>query len=406
MRIRLAIVFLILSGFVAIPSVLAAPPANRHFQNTWQYTDRPVAEQQVSRTWMWGPGAITGQLNEPYADAPGLFRTVQYYDKTRMEITYPGDDPNSIWYVTNGLLATELITGQMQLGDNTFESYSPAQINVAGDSDDPTGPTYASFQRAGSPPLGFPEDPLITRISRDGTLTEDPSLAAQNVFATYYVVETNHRVAEPFWQFMNSSGPVYSADGLITAQLFPDPFFATGFPISEAYWANVRVGGQPRDVLTQCFQRRCLTYTPGNPAGFEVEAGNIGQHYYTWRYEILELPLDRQPFREDGDLRVTNILADPIDYGEDEGEWVEIRNFDDEPISMAGWRIEDAVGNGYDFPPSFVLWFDASVRVHICDGTDSETDLYWGRCSAVWNNSGDTARLINPFGVVVHEYSY
>jgi hypothetical protein len=27
-----------------------------------------------------------------------------------------------------------------------------------------------------------------------------------------------------------------------------------------------------------------LTYTPGNPPGFAVEFGNIGQHYYLWRY--------------------------------------------------------------------------------------------------------------------------
>ncbi len=34
----------------------------------------------------------------------------------------------------------------------------------------------------------------------------------------------------------------------------------------------------------QCFQRRCLTYTPGNDEGWQVEAGNVGRHYYTWRY--------------------------------------------------------------------------------------------------------------------------
>src|SRR5690606_29200350 len=32
-------------------------------------------------------------------------------------------------------------------------------------------------------------------------------------------------------------------------------------------------------------ERRCLTYTPGNPSGFLTEAGNVGQHYYSWRYE-------------------------------------------------------------------------------------------------------------------------
>jgi hypothetical protein len=28
----------------------------------------------------------------------------------------------------------------------------------------------------------------------------------------------------------------------------------------------------------QCFERRCLTYTPGNSGGFATEAGNFGQH--------------------------------------------------------------------------------------------------------------------------------
>ncbi len=43
------------------------------------------------------------------------------------------------------------------------------------------------------------------------------------------------------------------------------------------------------DVLMQCFQRRCLTYTPGNAEGWQVEAGNVGRHYYEWRYEMLDV---------------------------------------------------------------------------------------------------------------------
>lgn len=67
-----------------------------------------------------------------------------------------------------------------------------------------------------------------------------------------------------------------------------NPVYATGLPITEAYWASVKVGGAYRDVLIQCFERRCLTHTPDNPNGFEVEAGNTGLHYYIWRYG--ELP--------------------------------------------------------------------------------------------------------------------
>jgi N-acetylmuramoyl-L-alanine amidase len=44
------------------------------------------------------------------------------------------------------------------------------------------------------------------------------------------------------------------------------------------------VAGEYTDVLIQCFERRCLTYTPSNPIGWQVEAGNIGRHYHAWRY--------------------------------------------------------------------------------------------------------------------------
>src|SRR5690606_18565814 len=42
--------------------------------------------------------------------------------------------------------------------------------------------------------------------------------------------------------------------------------------------------------------RRCLTYTPDNPPGWQVEAGNVGQHYYEWRYlSDDEGPVDPAP---------------------------------------------------------------------------------------------------------------
>ena len=48
------------------------------------------------------------------------------------------------------------------------------------------------------------------------------------------------------------------------------------------------VGGIQHQVLVQVFERRVLTYTPSNPDGWKVEAGNVGQHYYTWRYTDLQ----------------------------------------------------------------------------------------------------------------------
>jgi chitodextrinase len=251
---------------------------------TWERTDRPVKDIGVKRTWMWGPESRTPAMTERYTESPSGIRTVQYYDKSRMEITDPNKFDDGLWYVSNGLLVVELMSGRLQLGDNTFEQRTPANVNVAGDPDDPTGPTYATLANTrAAPPLA--DGQVITqRIDRAGNVTDDPSLAGRGVTAATYVPETNHRVASPFWDFMTSSGTVYEDGAYTTDLLFPNAFYATGFPITEAYWAHVRVAGESREVLMQCFERRCLTYTPGNPEGWQVEAGNVGQHYYRWRY--------------------------------------------------------------------------------------------------------------------------
>jgi hypothetical protein len=63
-----------------------------------------------------------------------------------------------------------------------------------------------------------------------------------------------------------------------------DWLFSVGLPISEPYWTRSKVGGVEKDVLVQAFERRMLTYTPSNSAAFQIEMGNVGRHYYQWRY--------------------------------------------------------------------------------------------------------------------------
>jgi hypothetical protein len=201
-----------------------------------------------------------------------------------MEVSQPAGDATSPWYVTNGLLVVELITGRMQFGDATFEQRRPSSINVAGDLDDLAAPTYASFITLLEVRVDQPEPAIDRVVRRNGTVYNDPRLAAYGVGATSYSAVTQHWIAAPFWEFMNAGGLVYQDDVLTNAPLFPDPYYATGHPIAEAYWAYVTVGGVPRDVLIQCFERRCLTFTPDNPTGWQVEAGNVGQHYFRWRY--------------------------------------------------------------------------------------------------------------------------
>ncbi|MDI3339679.1 MAG: S8 family serine peptidase [Sphaerobacter sp.] len=249
---------------------------------TWQAADQPVAALAAQRTWLWGPAAFAVGA-EPYVETPHGERLVAYFDKARMEITDPHGDSTSPWYVTTGLLATELISGRLQVGHAAFEQRAPANIPVAGDPDDATGPRYATF--AGllrTPPL--PAGAVITQtVDQAGHLGADARLASYGVTAADYIPETGHRVANVFADYLRSEGLVLRDGQYRRGPLFDPPYYATGYPITEAYWTQAKVAGQVRDVLVQCFERRCLTYTPSNPAGWQVEMGNVGRHYYQWR---------------------------------------------------------------------------------------------------------------------------
>jgi hypothetical protein len=275
----------------------AFEPNDGAFLQVWSRSDSPVKEGIVSRTWLWGAEASSGAFQESYVEGADGARTVQYFEKGRMESSSPSDGPNDgLWSVTSGLLVVELATGRMQVGDAVFTQREPAQINAAGDPG--SYPRYADLQPlfdAAPLPVG---EVLTGKLQADGTIVQDAQLAGYGALAAYHVAETNHTVASPFWELMQSSGTVYEDGGYTIARLFPDPFYMTGFPVTEAYWAQLPVGGVARDVLLQCFERRCLTYTPDNPEGWQVEFGNIGRHYYQWRYEDIDgngLQVDQEP---------------------------------------------------------------------------------------------------------------
>lgn len=253
------------------------------FADVWAPLDQPVETGDVQRTWNWGPDAFA-VTTEPYKNTQEGSRLVVYFDKTRMEITNPYGNQSATWYVTNGLLVTEMITGKVQTGDSSFLQRAPAQISVAGDPNDTTGPVYATFTSLlTAPPL--PDGSIITQtLSRDGTVGANPDLAQYGVTDVALVPETQHRIASVFRDFLSSSGTVYLGGKDVTAQLYNPEFYETGYPITEPYWARVKVAGTVKDVLIQCFQRRCLTYTPSNSDGWKVEMGNEGLHYYQWRY--------------------------------------------------------------------------------------------------------------------------
>jgi hypothetical protein len=190
----------------------------------------------------------------------------------------------------------ELISGRLATGDNAFISRRSADdIPVAGDPTNNNGPTYASFGRIASlnndnPAQNRNGQVVNEYLDRNGNITTGQA-PNQNVKYAYYEDNLKHNIPNVFWDFMNQRGNVYVNGQLVANQpvLGDNPLApwldATGFPITDSYWTYVTLAGKSTVVLVQAFERRVLTYTSSNPAGFQVEMGNVGRHYFNWRYD-------------------------------------------------------------------------------------------------------------------------
>jgi len=80
------------------------------------------------------------------------------------------------------------------------------------------------------------------------------------------------------------------------------------------------------------------------------------------------------------------------------GEWFTVTNKSTTARQLAGWTVRDTSGDTYHFN-SRVLPPGASIRVHTGRGTNTATDLYWGRSAHLWGNRSDTATLRSATGV-------
>jgi hypothetical protein len=256
---RVTLVFvlpLITIWFGAFPGDAAANFADPAFRAQWQ-------QGEAQRPNFWGPlsTARDGQ-HEPYAEAPDGQRLVQYFDKGRMELT------NGT--VTNGLLASEIVKGRVQVGNAAFQAKAPPSTPIAGDPDNP-GPTYAQLGVIAEALLANTPSQVggntVAAVAADGTVTRDGAELAGRATLAVYDSATQHNVPGVFVDYRDKAG-----------------LQTIGFAISEPFFAAVKVAGQQKDVMIQLFERRVLTFTPTNDPAFQVEMGNIGQHYYQWRY--------------------------------------------------------------------------------------------------------------------------
>ncbi len=109
-------------------------------------------------------------------------------------------------------------------------------------------------------------------------------------------------------------------------------------------------------------------------------------------------------------LEFGEIVADPP--GDDlldlNGEWVTLTNVGPERADLGGWTVRDeSSSHRYVFAPGTTVEPGASIVLRSGCGTNRADEVFWcQKGSAIWNNGGDTAFLLDPSGNVAASQSF
>ena len=103
---------------------------------------------------------------------------------------------------------------------------------------------------------------------------------------------------------------------------------------------------------------------------------------------------------------VASLAAPGGHNGEVNSEYVTIRNAAVKPKVLTGWTLhERKAGLVFRFP-AFTLCPGCRVKIHSGRGTNTRTDLFWGRATFSWVDAGDTATLRRRTGRLQDSCTY
>jgi hypothetical protein len=234
-----------------------------------------------------------------------------------------------------------------------------------------------------------------TSWSQQAKLTASDG-AAGDIFGYSVAISGNTLIIGAYWD---------DDDGDMSGSVYVFVRDGTGWSQRTKLTASDGAAG---DYFGLCVDISADTAIVGAPADDDNGEGSGSAYVFELTTDQLStsvyLPILMRSYSGPPDIRIVYIDYNPP--GDDvQGEYVRIDNVDGAFADMTGWMLSDIANHVFTFP-SFTLAPGATVRVWTKAGTDTTTDLYWGRGSAVWNNTGDCAYLRDGDGGLVSEYCY
>jgi ElaB/YqjD/DUF883 family membrane-anchored ribosome-binding protein len=105
----------------------------------------------------------------------------------------------------------------------------------------------------------------------------------------------------------------------------------------------------------------------------------------------------------EGEVRITKAQFKSTEKGAKKlnGEWLEITGYG---VDMSGWKLHDkGKKHTFTFPEGFMIY--GPVKLFTGKGKETNTRLFWGRSTPVWNDKGDVATLKNKRGKIISQIS-
>ncbi len=285
----------------------------------------------------------------------------QYFEKCRIE-DHRSAETNRTWQFMYGRLTAELID-------------AAPNHSVTG-----TPISYADVQRRTDPTFRHPfsaKDVLNLTMGQtpeqSGIMVPyDPQLRA----ASGYIVP------HYFWTYINE------------ANLFPGGWLHDiGLPMTDAFRTQAVKNGQTRDIVIQAFERTVLTYDLQNPAGWQVERGNIGADMVDMLGLAPQPPSQNTPEATAGFVRqfMHNVAADPASA---ETGWADFlsqhaksRYVGTGHVKGSGW-IPRLLGMQNTPPDCMQNTANCTVQAGSFDATHGDVLVHW-----TWGSGSTSTRV-------------